>query len=371
VRAIAILLLLACETSSEPTAWPSWPDDEAAARALIAEHTRASRPRRELTAGDVIAAIDEGAFIAGWRPIVEALRPHDVVIMGMHHDAHGQHAAFRRLFGSADDRRTLALELFDADGRWDGASQRGDQRAIDLYLERGDRSSLDAVRTRLERGAYTAWKYDLIDEILAIVIDARAGSRRVFGCDAPPSLRTTFDEATALRMRELHCALALRDAPRPIAILIGDAHTAPEGLPSFMPGAIVVRPIGGRRSDAGIEPALAERLAVTDPLLVTIRGERVLILPDDRLRADGEISRVRERPASAGALSIDAEAFTVRVDGHPAEDHLAVGDHTFVATNGERRIAGALAMIEDASLELVVLDHSVLRTWTTRSAELP
>lgn len=367
-----VLFALACE--AEPETWPAWPRSEEAARSLIAEHADRSTPRRALDASEVIDAIDRAAeertLIAGWRPIAAAMRSRRIVVAGMHHDALGQHAAFRRLFGATGtaDRRTLALELFDARGRWGGVTEDGDQSALDAYATTGD--GLDELRARLGRGAYTAWKYDLIDEILALVIEARAASQEVRGCDLPRTVR--FDEALALRMRELHCALSLRDAPRPIAILIGDAHTAPEGLPSFLDGEIVLRLIGGRRSDAGIEPALAERLSIADPLLVPWRGELLLVIPDERLAAQSDLSRVRER--GDPGVSIEADGAVV-IDGRTvgARERLSPGAHTFVASNGERRLAGALPVREGDAIELIVsvTERSVTRAWTSERIELP
>lgn len=307
-----LLAFSACDGSPPPAPEPvssatPWPETEEDARGLILERARSPLAFPPLDPASVLVAIDAAAeadtLLVGWDAIAEALQPHRVVLFGVHHDARGQHEAFRRLFGPLGSARHLALEPFDADGAWSGApDQRGDDAALAAYIERGE--GLDVLRARLARGAYTAWKYALIDEILSSVVAARAAGRRVIGCDVPPALGRAllpFPEELRLRVRELHCATAIERVEGPIAVLIGDAHVASDGLPRFVDAA-VVHAIGGRASDAGIEVELGALVA--EPVLVPLGDARyVLLLPGPHLGLAVDRSRVRE---SRPGVRVDA-----------------------------------------------------------------
>lgn len=373
-------LLLACGQSA-PQPWPAWPHDEASARALLAEHAkRALSEDSPITASSLIDALDRaagaGTLRAGWRAIAGELRAHPVVVAGVHHDASEHVRVFAHLFGATGtaDGRLWAVELFDADGRWAGidGSQEGDDATLARFAREGSAEALAVLRRRAAEGGYTAWKYGYLDEVLALAVSARGAEQALIGCDVPPSLAerlAPLSESTRLRMRELHCALALagarRDHPRaPVALLWGDAHLEAEGIARFLPEEPArVHLIGGRRSEAGLEPALAARLALTDPVLVPIAPRRfALILPDARLRADSD--RSRERVAvpephvlvrASGACVISVAGRRVRLAPEREEALPSpVGDHAFVVVHGEQRIAGALAIEPGGSAELTI-----------------
>lgn len=383
-------LLLACGPGEEREAsrgpgrdeasWPAWPRDEAAAQALLAEHTVRELPEEApLTATDVIDALDRaaraGTLRAGWRAIAGELRAHPVVVVGVHHDAAEHVRVFAHLFGATGtaDRRLWAVELFDAGGRWagvDAPSQAGDDPMLARFAEEGSADALAALRVRVAEGDYTAWKYGYLDDVLALAVFARGAGQALIGCDVPTALAerlAPLAERTRLRMRELHCALALADARRdhpraPVALLWGDAHLEAEGIARLLPEeATRVHLIGGRLSDAGLEPELASRLALTDPLLVPLAPRRfALILPDARLRAESDRSRERldaaephVRASATGGCVLYAGGRRVSLEAErEAILPIAPGHHAFVVAQGAQRLAGALAIEPGGSAEL-------------------
>lgn len=381
MRRLALVLpaLLACD--SRLATWPSWPEGDDAARALVEERAHRELPDEPpLTADAIVAALDRaaarGTLRAGWRSIGAALRDHRAVLVGVHHDA-GEHVrVFGRLFGpsgTADDR-LWAVELFDADGHWLGlpaAEQAGDDEALAGLRERGSNDAVRALRERLALGAYTAWKYDYLEDVLDLALVARGSGRALIGCDVPAGLSERLDrlgEPLRLRVREIHCALAIEHATRErpsarVALLWGDAHLAPEGLARFLPDVPArVHLVGGRASDAGVEPALAERLALTDPVLVPLGARRfVLLLPDARSRARGDRSRVpleapepRSRVTASATARSELRVGAVRLELGDDDRNVEVppGVHAFVLRSGPSRIAGALAIDPGGSAEL-------------------
>jgi hypothetical protein len=377
---LAALIVTACSTGPA-TDWPEFPGDDAQARALVA--ARARRPigalEPELDADAVIAALDRastaGTLRVGWASIATELRAHRTVLFGVQHDSADQVRAFARLFGSAGtaDHRLLALELFDASGRWRGLpidlAQDGDDAALAAVRERGV-EALPELRRRVAEGAYTAWKYDYVEDLLELAITARGAGQRVMGCDVPPPIgaRTrVLEEGLRLRVREVHCANALADAGHhgPVAILFGDAHVAPEGLMRFLPEAPTrIHAIGGRRGSAGLEPALASRLAIDEPVLVPIAERRfVLLLPDARYAADGDRARdLLDAPSPRTALSASALApCELAMEGQrralgedPIELALPPGRHALVVRHGALRLVTGIALDPGGTAELVV-----------------
>ena len=367
---------------AEEASWPAWPRDEAAARALLAEHrVRELSEEAPLTARSLIDALDRaaraGTLRAGWRAIAAELRAHRAVVVGVHHDAAEHVRVFAHLFGATGtaDGRLWAVELFDAGGRWagvDAASQAGDDPMLARFAEEGSADALAALRRQAAEGDYTAWKYGYLDDVLALAVSARGAEQALIGCDVPPALAerlAPLPERTRLRIRELHCALALADARRdhpraPVALLWGDAHLEAEGIARLLPEeATRVHLVGGRLSDAGLEPELAPRLALTDPLLVPLAPRRfLLILPDARLRAESDRSRERldvaaphVRASATRACVLYAGGRRVSLEAEREEAlPLPVGQHAFVVAHGEQRIAGALAIERGGSVELYV-----------------
>ncbi len=382
-RVLALLLCTLCGCDSSPPAWPSWPADDAAARALIEERAhRELDDEPPLTAGAIVSALDRaaarGTLRAGWRDIADSLRRHRVIVLGVHHDAREHVRVFSRLFGPSGtgDDRLWAIELFDAAGRWTNvqpADQAGDEEALDAFRQRGSSQALRTLRERLALGAYTAWKYDYLDDVLDVAVTARGAGRTLLGCDVPPALSArleALDPDLRLRVREMHCALAIDDALRQrssprAALLWGDAHLAPNGIARFLADAPArVHVVGGRTSDAGLEPALAERLALFDPVLIPMGGQRfVLVVPDARLSARGDRSRVQleaadPRPHLTASSTVPAE---LRVGGHRVElreeertTTLDPGVRPFVVSAGEQRIAGSLPVEAGGFAELFV-----------------
>lgn len=324
--------------AAQQSPWPTLPADDATADALIAEHRRRpASPDIEITVDRIVerilATMQDGSIVVGWsalrRWVADRARaPNTWILWGTFHDSRGQVDAFRRLFGpTGSGGLSLAVEQLKADGRWEGVDrdwQRGDTSAISSYLAEGDQRAWETLRRSQHEHNYTAWKYDYEDAILDILVAGRAGGQQVLPCDMAPALleRLTSSEEPSgetaeelsedriLRLRELHCLLSLRTTlpspTPPVAMLWGQAHVGSDGFRRFLaPDAdvISIRVFGQRVSDVGIESGLAERLAITDPVLIPMEGhdELVLLLPDARLgtRMDRRLDPMEE-PAPPG-----------------------------------------------------------------------
>jgi len=150
---------------------------------------------------------------------------------------------------------------------------------------------------------HTAVKYGYLHSVLDLAVAARAGGLALRGCDAPVELQAAWEHLAAdtrLRLRELHCVLAMQDElrrssnPALVAALWGQAHVEPDGLPRFVPEGdhvVALRVLGGRASRSSPEGQAAPSLALTDPVLLKgpdTPGPRTLLLPAGRLAATVE-----------------------------------------------------------------------------------
>jgi hypothetical protein len=141
-------------------------------------------------------------------------------------------------------------------------------------------------------------------------------------------------------------------------MLWGDAHVAPDGIGRFLPADAVVLAIhllGGRAGEAGIERELAGRLHVTEPLLVPLGRDRlVLLLPappigarlDRRRNTLGRPAEtdLRERlvttSTAAGTLHLRHGRFEVDETSRPIP--LTAGTHAFLLETGDRLLTGSI-----------------------------
>jgi hypothetical protein len=194
-------------------------------------------------------------------------------------------------------------------------------------------------------------------------------------------------------LRELHCALALRDAferaaqPTPVAVLWGQAHLAPGRFERYLPAqaeVLSVRVFGGRPNDTTLEQPLADKLGLADPVLFAageaaagttlplvlllpvgplgvtverIRGGHGCPLPDDQQR------RLRLSSVEPGKLRVDATAELELTSG-PRSLVLASGAHGYWFEGASLAMAGAFEMPDSGQveLELQAPSRSVLAT---------
>ncbi len=394
-------------------AWPRWPKNAAEAAALTAQATRrAPRANAPQQAADALLArlrgdSREGRLVVGWDAIVAFLQAQldaavsgghsGFLLWGSHHDAASQVEAFRRLLGplGLHDLTLATAETFVADGRWsgvEGACQAGDDGVLEAYRARGERRELAALRDAQVAHDYTAWKHGFIDEVVMLAADARAGGVRLLGCELSPCLAqrlSSLDGEQSLRLRELHCALALRDAldadadaaPARVLMLWGEAHVGEEGMQRYLdPGAVVTRValLGGRASPSAVERELAQKLALTEPVLLPAAQPseaHTLLLPDAGTGAraerahDGQSAPLADAerglwlwshaPSTVelGAVSIDVGSARVKAPAAP-------GRRSFVVVRGDRLLVGSVDVPEDGSAELE-LDPAARRVVTT------
>jgi hypothetical protein len=389
-----LALSVAC---GEPSAdrFPALPHGDGEVAALVQRETRRPLPAEEphLDADRLLAAIARGADLhagsaAVTRWIEGALDGAEeaYLLFGTYHDAPGQLDAFRRLVGPAGVRGlgVIAVEIFRAGGAWKGApaeAQRGDDALLDRFLASGDRAAFAQLLAEHRDADYAAWKLGYEESALDLVAAARAASVRLAGCDMPAALQDLAGAQGDLRnrLREIHCLRSLpAGRPRRAALLWGDAHLRPSGIPRFLPPAarvVVVHAFGRRLGGGEVEPALAARLAVNEPLLVPLApGEAALILPDAVL--GGTIDRVLARDATPGSsllaradvpgdLILGGRALPLGPEPHAIP--LPPGEHTYVYRGGGLTIAGSLRLRAGHRIELSFDPGARFTGYTERS----
>lgn len=399
--AVVVALLCGCRTrpagrsdgSSEPPTpepWPVLPASAAEARALVAERSVRSTdglPDATFEAPALLERIAQaargGAVAAGAPGVLAWIQlfaqraaddGRDVwILWGTSHDAAGQVTAFRRLVGPGGlrDLTLVAAEQFFADGGWAGADpqlRRGDDADLIAWVRHGDSAARRRLVERHRTGDYAAWKFDYEAEVLELLETARAAGLTLRGCNMPLPLqeRTGLPpldhERLRLRLRELHCFLALAPfpAPRRVALLWGRDHVRADGFPRFLPpsAAVLALHVFGHRPGAEtLEAELARRIVVLDPLLVPLdddHHEAAVLLPDAVL--GGDVDRSADRPerctGTAGRLLAAADApgrltvhgTTIELDGADRELHLPAGEHPFAAESGGLLFLGRLTV---------------------------
>ena len=388
--------------------WPSLPVTTNAANELVAALTLTpppSKPEPELSVEQVrtllLQRVKQGRVVAGWPAIVRwfqgeldraaAAGQGAHILWGVYHDSGGQVLAFRRLVGQSGLRslHAVVVEQLAADGQWKGVPaslQRGDSTDLTRYLEQGDRAAWRRLRGRQHSTDYTAWKYGYLPQVMDLLTSARAGARRLLPCDMPPQLKERVKKLPVevrLRLRELHCGLAVTRAlhlagvvqPHRVAMLWGQGHVQPAGVPRFLSAGtrvISVRVYGHRPGPHGLEHRLGKKLILTHPLLIPLdaRSSRlVLLLPGPAL--GGRLERTRDtraqpvpaadhgrlvlRTTSSGVLLLTARSYRVPAAGShhgQREVRLTPGDHAYLFTSAGRLMAGALQIPPAARAEL-------------------
>ena len=377
------------------------PDASAAAMADPPSRDLGATPAPALLRKQLRESAQAGRLWAGWDAIAAELtrrmdeateegRP-SYLLWGVSHDAEPHVRAFGRLVGplGLGPSVAAAVELFHADGRWSGVApsdQAGDDALLDGYLGGGELAALAELRRVQRTHDYAAWKYGYVSTVLELAVGARAAGSVLLGCNMPSSLehkaRVGLGEATE-RLRELHCAFALRDAvggasrAERIALLWGQAHLADDRLPALLPPRaliIAVRVFGGRPDDSELEQSLAAKLALGDPVMVepfpaaVRRAQRlVLVLPEGALGATTE--RVRSMAGCPlpvehrGRLILSSETparawidgrSPVELEGEPRSLPLSQGAHGYWIEADEHALVAGLEMPSEGQIELAL-----------------
>ena len=293
-----------------PNKWPALPRAVKDLDAVVRE--RANRPvapriapsfedvRAALGADDVAAGEDLIArSLDGW--LTADTQP-AYVLFGGTHDAPAHLDAFRRITTRMPHLWAVALETFRTSGAWEGTpNAESDDADLAAYFATGDTDALSRLTARQAESDYAAWKFGYVPSVLDVVVAARGARQPVFGCDMPASLRDVAleGEDALTQLRELHCALSVReqlrhlgpahlapgalyddDVPPPprAAFFLGANHAGPGGVGRFLQEAARLRPVYvlGGRPDAALPPGVT----VVDSLLVPLRdGSAALLLP--------------------------------------------------------------------------------------------
>jgi hypothetical protein len=380
-------------------AWPALPRSAAEAEQLVKVRTlrdpgRASpapvAPERLLA----LPALSDGQKLLAGAPAVWAAlqrRLDDArgagrsayLLFGTFHDSGAQIEAFRRALGAAalSGFGAVTVEQLDADGAWAGvpaAEQRGDGALLERILGEGERRDLAELEARQIQQDYTAWKFGFVGQVVDLATAARALRLPLAGCDMPRRLQERLPAGSPARdrLRELHCLLALEDrlaraprGPRQVAMLWGQDHVRPHGLPRFLPADALVLSlhlVGARPGPLTPEAELSRRLVVDDLLLVPLdaAGEQLaLLLPGVPL--GGELRRSRELvpgPARGPALlRVTSEAAgelfvagrRLRVGPHEQELELPPSPASaYLLRTARLRMAGSVEVQPGSTVEL-------------------
>lgn len=355
---------------------------------LVAEHSRTPAGAAfELEPEELLRRLSEGDDLIAGREAIVAWLAHRhapgtraYYLFGGSHDSAAQLVAFRRLFGvdglGADT--VLVLESSLATGHWRGvaaAQQAGDSEVLARFLSAGAPADWVELRRRHEEHDYAAYKYGLLDEAMDIVATARSAGQRVLACDMPRAALDGLElpDAQALRLRELHCALALEHAgvgpTAAVAVLFGDSHVGPDGLRRFLaPDSRVValHVVGDRLSEHSLEAELEERLRLTDPVLVPgPEQDHVLLLPGRHLGIHKELRRQRGEALPEGAVGVVSVMSEVplraqvgeqigQVDEGAFEARVGPGHHLTRLTSGSRLTITSVDVPAGAAVELDV-----------------
>jgi hypothetical protein len=330
----------------------------------------ALRGRRDLVAGqDAVRRFFDGQLSRAAREGRDAF-----LLWGTFHDSSGQVAAFRRIIGpgGVTGLTHAVVEQFDADGAWQGIPgdiQRGDNATLTAYSRHGDGRAWRALERKQDRDDYTAWKYDYVPTVMDLLLAARAAGTPLLGCDMPRPLQNLADRAGSnlFRLREIHCLLALGDVlrsskrPHRVAMLWGQDHVLPHGVPRFIPKTayvLSVHLLGHRPGGLTPDAELGRKLAINDPVLLPLDASEeqvALLLPGPELA--GEVDRAREwvdadtlghtasvlleaRSEQPGTLFVRGKALPVR--RRPRTFTLAAGPLAYVFRTSALTIAGAL-----------------------------
>lgn len=382
--------------------WPTLPNHAKAADALINTVTvtppGAATPA--LTPEQVRALLlrraKQGKVTAGWPAIIRwfqgeldaaaAAKKGAQILWGVSHDSGAQLRAFRRLFGPGGltGLHGVVVEQLRADGHWKGvpaADQRGETAGVARYLRTGDHATWRRLRHGQRLYNYTAWKFGYLPEVMDLLTVARAAGARLLPCDMSSPLKRRLRKlpmAARMRLRELHCGLAVSRAlqaagvtgPRRVISLWGQRHVMPVGVPRFLPAGTRVMSVllfGHRSGVNGMERQLRGKLLLTAPVMFPVDAAAtrlVLLLPGPRLGARLDLFGDHlEEPVPAakqhrllvhgpGDLIVSGRV-VVDADGKQRRSvPLSAGRHAYIMVRGKTILAGALEMPRSGRAEL-------------------
>ncbi|MFT3713475.1 MAG: hypothetical protein QM817_37945 [Archangium sp.] len=368
----------ACKSPTPASTWPHFPAKPEQRAELTKQFTRREAKSLDLTPESVFVAGEK----AGWHTLPSGstavreqidARAKKWLLFGSFHDSAGQLEAFRKFIGPDGIAFThVVLEQLRADGHWsdvDAAQQLGDSQLLTRALSTSNRAEWRDLARAHAAHDYTAWKYDYTSGVLDVVATAKAMSATPLGCDLPDSLLARLPNGTdddVLRLRELHCWLAMKDTLTPssrVAMFWGQAHARAEGFRRYLPpgdGVLAVFAVGQRHSETADDEQLRDRLILNDPVLVPLGGdEAALLLPDAWL--GGNVARVRteERPKETG-LRVSATTpgvFTLgsrRVELSEGDVLLSLqpGTYTYCFESSGLRVVGSLELHANALAEV-------------------
>ena len=371
---LAGLFALSLACAERP--WPKLPDKARGVERLIDQYTLRPPPAGKSTQAPsakalqaaVLDAARADTLVGGWGPISAALKPRgqpSYLLFGVFHDSAGQIEAFRRLTGplGIQGLDLLAVELFDADGRWAGVSpkvQRGEQALLNA-AQGGSARALSELFEVQAQTHYAAWKYGYLRTVMDLPLSARASGRRLLGCDTAALLQERMVAAgeAGLALRDLQCALVLRDALREgaAALLWGQAHLALDRLPRFLPKKAQLERIymfGARPSEFGVEVELSAQLAVGGPLLVPLKGAGrwALLLGEGAWGVKVERIRSEASKATSATLVFEGPAGTLYFQGRkrslegegPWSIPARAGSAAFLWAGEARQVVGTVSL---------------------------
>jgi hypothetical protein len=372
VRWLPALLVLGCTdppptppspappVESAPSAWPALPAGSVTIDQIVMRQTTRAQVVTPLTASRVREALldanDHGRLVAGEAAIAAALdsrargsAERTYFLFGNHHDAGAQLRAFRELLVRLETAPLVAVEQLQTGGRWPDTTAEGDDARLRAFFS-GDRAALGALAAEQRRRNHTAWKYDYLGEMSALLLTARALALDLVGCDMPSALQAELRErldGDIDPLRDLHCALALADrgTTSPVALFYGEAHLAT--LPRFLPAKANVVPVhmlGGRAEDAG-----NLGVTVTDPLLVPLDDGYVLLLRAPPLAA--RIERVRQADLEPGLRVTGAGTLRHLGQRLPLPATVSAPGGSFVLEREGTLVAGAVEPATDIDVE--------------------
>jgi len=394
-----------------PRAWPTLPVTPEKLDKVLASYIQRPLPKNALTNEDVgpepkaetllnllKGRFRDGVVVSGWPQLVrwidrkfEAATGDGIdayLLWGVYHDSRDQHAAFRRVVGplgissGTSSPVLVVVESLAADGRWTSVGKReqqGDDQAMAEFWRSASPSAFRQLAARQLKENYTAWKFDYLDEALDLLVTTRGLGNPVMGCNMPSGLqqrvRPTLKQQTE-KLRELHCALALRERlaymskPHRVAAIWGQAHLGTAGFAEFIPPeamVIMLRLFGGRPTEHGVAKTLRRRLVLADPVLVPTdnQGRNAFVLLNGQHLA-GDVDRVHDRQACPlpperqrqlhasstvpGTLRIAGQQITL--DDKPRSLRLPADPQPYLFEGNQIAVVGSLQVPEAGWIDL-------------------
>jgi hypothetical protein len=377
---------------SSSVSWGSFPSTTEEALALHQRLTlRVVTDQTVPTAEQLLASLERTAvtdIVSGRRAIFQYLEHRldrdpshpAIVLFGTYHDSGEQIAAFNQWISPSglSGLTHVVAEQFEATGRWESSPEKAPSNESTLiaeYLSSGTQTAFDALALSHSSHDYAAWKYDYLDEVMAVAITARARSVSLLGCDLP---RTWHPENLSHQLldplRESHCALSLqtalrhhRGSPARVAMLWGQAHVRSSGFPRYFPPDVTVLSVyvfGHRRSPASAEYALRETVILNDPLLWPMEGREnsfFYLLPDrwtqgstERVRTEkdqGDSSGLYVSSETAGQFEIATRTLSLQPEAQIATS-LDSGNWTYRLHIHGQRVLGSVQMTQGTRVSI-------------------